>query len=117
MDSGLIKLYRSPLLEGESVYTIGNIEQGVFEDGYHKGEKKPLLMSVKPTLTEDGRMLWTMMDTPGNRAYCASLLPQRENPPFAYSVIYPGEGEAKAEPKPTGEHVKRGPGRPWPKKD
>lgn len=116
MDSGLIKLYRTPLREGESVYTIGNIEQGIFEDGNHKGEKKPLLMSLKATITEDGRLLWTMLDTPGNRAYCASHLPQSENPPFAYSVVYPGEAEAKVEVKPV-EHVKRGPGRPWPKKD
>lgn len=116
MDSGLIKLYRSPLRDGESVYTIGCIEQGFFEDGNHKGEKKPLLMSVKATITEDGRLFWTMMDTPGNRAYCATLLPQIENPPFAYSVVYPGEVEAQAEVKPV-ENVKRGPGRPWPKKD
>ena len=113
MDSGLIKLYRSPLLEGEPVYTIGCIEQGRFEDGNHKGEKKPLLMSVKVTILEDGRLLWTMMDTEANRAYCATLLPQTENPPFAYSVVYPGEAEAK----PVETPVKRGPGRPWPKKD
>lgn len=113
MDSCLIKLYRSPLLEGEPVYTIGCIEQGRFEDGNHKGEKKPLLMSVKATILEDGRLLWTMMDTEANRAYCATLLPQTENPPFAYSVVYPGEAEAK----PVETPVKRGPGRPWPKKD
>jgi hypothetical protein len=91
MSTGLIKLYRTPLREGETVYTIGNIEQGIFEDGAHKGEKKPVLMSLKPSLMDDGRMLWEMLDTPGNRAYCASLLPQTENPPFAYSVVYPGE--------------------------
>jgi hypothetical protein len=121
MGSGLIKLYRTPLREGEPVYSIGNIEQGIFEDGNHKGEKKPLLMSLKPTLTEDGRMLWEMMDTPGNRAYCASLLPQRENPPFAYSVVYPNDKEIEKSSDVKAEQeeakAKRGPGRPWPKKD
>jgi hypothetical protein len=114
MNDGLIKLYRTPLREGETVYTIGNIEQGIFEDGYHKGERKPPIMSLKPSVLDDGRLLWEMMDTPGNRAYCESLLPKSENPPFAYSVVYPGE--AKVEPKHI-EPVKRGPGRPWPKRD
>jgi hypothetical protein len=112
MDSGLIKLYRSPLLEGESVYTIGNIEQGIFEDGNHKGEKKPLLMSVKATLTEDGRMLWTMTDTPGNRAYCASLLPQIDSPPFAYSVVYPEDKESVKTPEIKADHDKHKKPRP-----
>jgi hypothetical protein len=103
------------------VYTIGNIEQGVFEDGIHKGEKKPVLMSLKPSLTDGGRLLWEMLDTPGNRAFCASLLPQSENPPFAYSVVYPDDKELEkvhsAKVENEDSKVKRGPGRPWPKKD
>lgn len=110
MSTGLIKLYRTPLREGESVYTIGNIEQGVFEDGIHKGDKKPVLMSLKPRLVDDGRLLWEMLDTPGNRAYCAGLLPQTENPPFAYSVVYPEDSEPvkTEETKAATETAKRG---------
>lgn len=119
MSTGLIKLYRTPLREGESVYTIGNIEQGIFEDGIHKGEKKPVLMSLKPSLMDDGRMLWEMLDTPGNRAYCESMLPKTETPSFAYSVVYPGDTvpEKVQDAEVKQENVKRGPGRPWPKKD
>lgn len=117
MGTGLIKLYRTPLRDGEPMYSIGNIEQGIFEDGIHKGEKKPVLMSLQPSFADDGRILWEMMDTEANRAYCVALLPQSENPPFAYSVVYPGEEEAKAEAMPVETVVKRGPGRPWPKKD
>lgn len=113
MAEGLIRLYRSPLLEGEPLYTIGNIEQGVFEDGVQKGEKKPKLHSLFPVVEEDGRLCWSMLDTEGNRAYCDSMLPKVENPPIAYSVVYPGDEAAKAEPKVEAEEVKRrGPGRP-----
>ncbi len=85
MTAGL-RLYRSPLREGESVYCLGNIEQGVYEDGNHKGEKKPKLESVRPSVLSDGRLCWDMADTEGNRALCQSLLPTIDAPPFAYSL-------------------------------
>lgn len=86
---GLIKLSRSPLLEGEPIYALGNIDQGMVMEGAHKGETKPKLQGMVPQVLEDGSLLWELLDSEMNRVLCKSLLPKKPNPPFAYSVIYP----------------------------
>ena len=83
---GILKLFRSPLREGESPYTLGGIDQGTYEEGIHAGEKRPKLLSLKPEVLEDGRMMWAMMDTPENRLYCEAMLPTTENPSVTYSI-------------------------------
>lgn len=104
MADGTIRLLRSPLREGEALYSLSNIDQGRYEIGDKKGDKKPKRQSVFPTILEDGRMCWEMLDSEENRKYCAAFLPTMENPPFAYSVEYPKE----AEPKKRGRPSKRG---------
>ena len=117
MGDGMLHLYRSPLREGESVYTLGGIDQGAFSEGVHKGEKKPKLQSMFPEVMDDGRLCWRILDSEENRTLCQGLLPTLENPPFAYSVgeapVTPEEGAGAFHAAIHEEAVKRG----RPKKD
>lgn len=88
MGKGVIRLFRTPLREGEPAYAICNVDQGLFVDGNKKGEKMPRTNRL-PTILEDGRMQWEIPDTEINRVMVKSMLPTSENPPFAYSVEYP----------------------------
>lgn len=121
MTSGMISLFRSPLLEGESVYTLSNIDQGYFTEGYKKGERKPARHNVIPKVLEDGRLEWEMMDTELNRAFCESLIPTLPDPVIAYSIGYPEdeipEGVEFEIPGDAVQVVKKGRGRPKVKAD
>lgn len=85
MAIGTIRLFRSPLLKGEPLYALSGFDQGLYPDGAHKGERMPKRFNIMPTTMKDGRLMWEMMDTEENRAYCEALKPQSKNPPFAYS--------------------------------
>jgi hypothetical protein len=121
MDGGTIRLIRTPLREGESLYTLSNIDQGIYTDGVHKDERKPKRQSVFPVILPDGRMCWEMLDNKENRAFCEAHLPTSENPPFAYSmevggvvppvVVKPDPRIEDVEPE-TDDTPKRGRGRP-----
>lgn len=89
MAVGVIRLYRSPLREGEPLYSLSNIDQGRYLFGEKKDEKMPKKQSVFPTILEDGRLCWEMLDSETNRKYCEAFLPQTQNPPVVYSVGYP----------------------------
>lgn len=84
--SGVLRLYRTPLREGEPIYSLGGIDQGFYADGVHKGDKKPQLQSVLPVVLEDGRLCWEILDSEENRSLCQALLPTLAIPPFAYSL-------------------------------
>lgn len=116
MADGILRLYRSPLKDGEPLYTLSNIDQGRWLEGVHKDEKKPKRQSVFPTVLEDGRLMWEMLDSVENRTYCAGFLSDAENPPFVYSVEYPEDlisEDAEVEVQTDAEPIKkRGRGRP-----
>ena len=120
MADGVLRLYRSPLREGEPLYTLSNIDQGIYVDGVHKDEKKPKRQSVFPVILPDGRMMWEMLDNEANRKFCEAHLPTSENPPFAYSMeagdVKPVVVETPDPPildtEEDSEEPKRGRGRP-----
>jgi hypothetical protein len=103
MDTGVIRLIRTPLLEGEVVYGIGEIFVGVYTDGHLKGQDLPRPTRL-PTVLADGRLLWELPDNEQNRKMAQRFLPTTENPRFSYSVEYPED-----ESKPKGEGVKAKP--------
>jgi hypothetical protein len=88
MAAGVIRLLRTPLLEGEVPYAMTNVDQGLFVNGAKKGEKMPRTHR-KAEVLPDGRLVWELPDTEPNRQLAESLLPTTPNPPFAYSVEYP----------------------------
>jgi hypothetical protein len=117
MGSGVIRLYRSPLREGEPLYTLSEIDQGFFDSGERKGERRPKKQNLLPQVEEDGRLVWTMLDSEENRAYCTAFLPTTENPSAVYSFELDEEERAEEGADPdlvSAEPLekKRGPGRP-----
>lgn len=88
MGSGVIRLLRTPLREGEPPYAMCNVDQGLHVAGNKKGEKMPRTTRL-PTILEDKRIQWELPDNEANRTMVQGLLPTRENPPFAYSVEFP----------------------------
>jgi hypothetical protein len=96
MGKGVIRLLRTPLREGEPSYAICNVDQGLYVDGAKKGEKMPRTHRL-PTILPDGRMQWELPDTELNRVLAKSMLPTKENPPFAYSVEYPEDAMTEDE--------------------
>lgn len=103
MAAGVIRLIRTPLLEGEPAYALGNIYLGTFPDGNFKGQRKPKVERL-PQVLEDGRLLWEMPDNEENRKLTESFLPTAPTARFSFTrelpedfisedetIEYPGE--------------------------
>lgn len=104
MATGAIRLIRTPLIDGETVYGIGNIFVGTYADGYLKGQDLPR-PTLLPTVLDDGRLLWELPDNEQNRKLVEGYLPTSDKSKFSFSVEYPedaGKPQGNGKPKPQG---------------
>jgi hypothetical protein len=100
MAAGVIRLIRTPLIEGEVVYGIGEIFVGVYTDGYLKGQDLPRPTRL-PTVLADGRLLWELPDNEQNRKLAQRFLPTTESPRFSFSVEYPEDVKEEVQSEPV----------------
>lgn len=93
---GGITLYRTPLVKGESAYTLQNWYNGEDDKG------KPLPRAIaRCQILPDGRLLWEIPDFPQNRAVVAlSYTGKGPAKDSVYTPVYPEAAEPAPAPAP-----------------